>query len=92
MDVSLAIAAGVATVVWSTGRPVCSATSATSGGGANPPVISTQGKSTRQRQPQGAEPRRRVEAFEIPDLALAEDQHAARPQVLVKTGEREPVF
>ena len=46
IDVNFAIAAGVATGVLSNGSPARSATNATSGGGAKPPVISTQGKSS----------------------------------------------
>ena len=70
--------------------PSASATSATSGGGVKPPVISTQGKSSVSARRERAEPGRRVEALEIADLALAENQHAARPQILVETGEGQP--
>ena len=44
----------------------------------------------RQREPQRRGPRRRFEAFEIPDFALAEDQHPSGLEVLVKAGERQP--
>ena len=47
IEVSFAIAVGVRTGVRSTGTPACSASSVTSGGGANPPVIRMQGKSSR---------------------------------------------
>ena len=44
----------------------------------------------RERDTQRAAARDRIEAFEIADLALAENEDAACLQVLVKAGEREP--
>src|SRR5262249_19043251 len=42
-----------------------------------------------ERQPQRLDPRRRLEALEIANLALAENQHAARAEVLVEARERQ---
>jgi len=44
------------------------------------------GEVERQREPECLGARRGVEALEIADLALAEDQDAARPEILVKSG------
>ena len=46
----------------------------------------------RQREPQRRGPRRRPEAFEIPDFALAEDQHATGLEIFVEAGQREAGF
>jgi hypothetical protein len=47
------------------------------------------GDVVRERRRQHADARRAVQAFEIPHLALAEDEDAARLQVFVETGEGE---
>jgi hypothetical protein len=46
-------------------------------------------KIQRQREPQRGDPRGGVEAFEIADFTLAEDQHPARLEVFVEAGERQ---
>ena len=50
------------------------------------------GKIEGEREAQCRDARFRLEALEVPDLALAEDQNAARLEVLVEAGEREPRF
>ena len=90
IDVSLAIAIGVATGVLSSGRFARSASTTTSAGGVKPPVMSTQGKSSVSASRSDGERGRGLQAFEIADLALAENQHAPRFQVLVKAGQRQP--
>ena len=50
------------------------------------------GEIERHHQPQRPAPRRRLEAFEVADLALAEDEHASGLQVLVEAREREAGF
>jgi hypothetical protein len=43
----------------------------------------------RQRETQRPDSRLRLEALQIADLALAEDENAARLEILVEAGERE---
>ena len=90
IDVSFAIATGVETGVRSTGRPTCSATDGHLRRRGEPFGDQHAGEVLRERQTQRLEPDGGVEAFEKPDLALAEDQHAARPQEVLKPGEGEP--
>ena len=90
MDVSLAMAVGVATVVLSSGSFERSASIPTSAGGVKPPVMRTQGKSSVSASRSDSIRADGLEALEIADLAFAEDQHPARLQILVKAGEREP--
>ncbi len=59
IDVSLAMAVGVATDVLSSGSPARSASTTSSGGGVKPPVMSTQGKSSVSASRSGLRPRRR---------------------------------
>ena len=89
IDVSLAMAVGV-----DDGRPqqrqrARSASTTSSAGGVKPPVMRTHGKSSVSARRIASTRPAAVEALEIADLALAEDQHAARLEVLVKAGERE---
>ena len=49
----------------------------------------THGKSSVSARRSDVDARRRLEALEIADLALAEDQHASRLEVFVEAGQRE---
>ena len=59
------------------------------GGGAKPPVMSTHGRSNVKARRSASDLASPVQALEEPDLALAEDQHAARLEVFVEAGQRE---
>ena len=90
IDDSLAIAVGVDDRrSCSSGSRARADSARSSAGGAKPPVIRTHGKSTVSERRSDVDARGGVEAFEIADLALAEDQDASRPEVLVEAGERE---
>ena len=89
IDDSLAIAVGVATAVFSSGSRARSASTSSSGRRREAAGDEHAGKIERQRQAQRVDARRRLEALEIADLALAEDQDASRLQVFVEAGERE---
>ena len=78
IDVSLAIAVGVATEVFSSGRLARSASSRSSAGGWKPPVITHARDIGGQGEPQRRRTGLRLEALEIPDFAFAENQHPAR--------------
>ncbi len=49
-------------------------------------------KIEREDEPQRLLPGGRIQEFEVPDFAFAKHQHAARAQVLLKSGEREARF
>ena len=47
------------------------------------------GDLVREHRAEHRQPRLVIETFEIADLALAEDEHSCRAEVLVKAGERQ---
>ena len=90
IEVSLAIAVGVAAEVFNSGRLERSASSRSSAGGAKPPVITTHGTFGGEGEPQRRRTGRRFEALQVPHFAFAENQDPAGFEEFVKAGEGEP--
>ena len=90
IDDSFAIAVGVTTCVLSSGTPrALGLERRASAAASKPPVISTHGKSSVSARRSDRVRASALEAFEVPDLAFAEDEDAAGLEILMEAGERE---